>query len=660
VRFNFGLHGARLVLALSFSMAAFGQVTGSITLSAGQNFSFDTGKVVSSGGDIQFTSTGITFVGSAMGTNLTSAGGYATLNQGTLDILAMEGAFSTTPIATSALNAGDVIGLETSGGNLSKAMVTTAATASSVTIAFTTYTGGGESGGPTITAILNNSSTVPAGFPNYGIAPSSIFQVQGTNLATPGTTATGTLQNVYPTGTLPTILGGATASVTVSGTTVTPALWYASPTQLALELPSNTPTGTGTLMVTVGTNSASAPITVVPAAFGIDVYNGNTGVLQDSVSGAIISPTNSAKNGETLTLWGTGVGADTADSDTNYTTSPHAINTPVQLYIGGVQVAAANITYVGSLGYPGVNGIIFTVPSGVPQGCEVSIAVVANGMVSNVPTAAFMPSGGVCQDAYTGLSGTTISSLTGKSTVNSGSVSVIQGTSPSANGTPITADTAMANFTEVTGSSSVTGSGIVSVGGCTITQTLSSTTTGSVTGLNPGTIMVTPPGGSAVTLASNAGLSGSYIAMLPSGAVPTSGGTFAFAGSGGTGATAVGAFNTTINFPNPIIDWTNQSASATVTRASGQTYTWTGGGSGTFVTMSGFSSGNGISGGYICVVPQSDLSYTVPAYVTGSLPAGTGTSTITNTTAFTSFTASGLNYGTAFGAVTDQVNTTWR
>src|SRR5271154_3009663 len=39
---------------------------------------------------------------------------------------------------------------------------------------------------PAITQILNNSSGTPAGLPNYGIAPSSLFIVTGTGLADPG------------------------------------------------------------------------------------------------------------------------------------------------------------------------------------------------------------------------------------------------------------------------------------------------------------------------------------------------------------------------------------------------------------------------------------------------------------------------------------------
>ena len=39
---------------------------------------------------------------------------------------------------------------------------------------------------PIVTKILNNSSLIPPGLPNYGIAPSSIFIVQGTGLADAG------------------------------------------------------------------------------------------------------------------------------------------------------------------------------------------------------------------------------------------------------------------------------------------------------------------------------------------------------------------------------------------------------------------------------------------------------------------------------------------
>ena len=134
-------------------------------------------------------------------------------------------------------------------------------------------------------------------------------------------------------------------------------------------------------------------------------------------------------------------------------------------------------------------------------------------------------------------------------------------------------------------------------------------------------------------------ITGSYEAQLASGSVPASGGTFGVAATGGTTSPAVGAFNTTINFPNPLLAWTNQSASATVSRSGGQTYTWTSGASNSFVVMNGSSSSTatGISASYTCIAPVSAGSFTVPAYILLGLPAGTGNAIIENTTASPAF-----------------------
>jgi hypothetical protein len=54
----------------------------------------------------------------------------------------------------------------------------------SITLEFVTYgVAATASGTPTIAGVLNNSSQIPPGFPNYGIAPSSIFIVRGNALA---------------------------------------------------------------------------------------------------------------------------------------------------------------------------------------------------------------------------------------------------------------------------------------------------------------------------------------------------------------------------------------------------------------------------------------------------------------------------------------------
>jgi hypothetical protein len=310
--------------------------------------------------------------------------------------------------------------------------------------------------------------------------------------------------------------------------------------------------------------------------------------------------------------------------------------------------------------------VIFTVPSGIANECFNSIAVVTGGnVVSNIPVLSFNSTGGVCHDDYTGLTGTTISTLSGQTTVSSGSVFVVQLTSPGTSGTPTTNDIASASFQQVSGSGSVSAAGITSVGSCILNQlglTSITGTTPTEIGLDAGTVTVTPPGGTAITLKTFPTLTGTYEAQLPPGSVPASGGTFSVAATGGTTSPTVGPFNTTINFPNPLLAWTNQSAAATVSRNAGLTYTWTSGASNSFVIMNGSSSSTatGLSASYTCIAPVSAGSFTVPAYILLGLPAGTGSSLIENSTAFTSFSATGLDYGTAFGAVSYSTNSTYQ
>lgn len=200
---------------------------------------------------------------------------------------------------------------------------------------------------PAITDVVNNSSSIPNGFRNSGIAPSTLFVIHGSNLA--DASAKAVLQDTSKG--LPTTLNGATLSVTVNGTTVKPAIYYSIASQIAAVLPANTPVGSGTLTVSYnGTASSAFSIQVVPTAYGIDVYNGNTAVATDAVTGALITPANSAQPGQVLVIWGTGLGADAADSDTTFTPNPHAIDTQLTAYIGGIQVS--NIAFAGGSVFP--------------------------------------------------------------------------------------------------------------------------------------------------------------------------------------------------------------------------------------------------------------------------------------------------------------------
>ena len=136
------------------------------------------------------------------------------------------------------------------------------------------------------------------------------------------------------------------------------------------------------------------------------------------------------------------------------------------------------------------------------------------------------------------------------------------------------------------------------------------------------------------------------------------GGTYTFKGTGGAN---VSPFSTSVTFPNPPLAWTNTASFATVTRGSGATFHWTGGAAGTYVIMGGSSSNTatGAFANYTCIAPVSAGSFAVPSYVLSALPAGTGSSTLTNTTSYQTFTTPGIDSGIALGAVTVSLNSTY-
>ena len=194
--------------------------------------------------------------------------------------------------------------------------------------------------------------------------------------------------------------------MSVGGTTVQPAMYYATPGQIAAVLPSNTPTGSATITVSYnGATSNAFSFQVVPYALGINTYFGTGGglILATDTSGSIFTYTNSAKPGQTIVLYGSGLGADTADSDTVFTTTPHAVNTPIKIYIGGIP---ATILYAGSSGYPGYNQIDLTIPDNVPTSCYVGfVGVTGSGKnitTTNFGSLAISPSGGQCNDSIFG------------------------------------------------------------------------------------------------------------------------------------------------------------------------------------------------------------------------------------------------------------------
>jgi hypothetical protein len=316
-----------------------------------------------------------------------------------------------------------------------------------------------------------------------------------------------------------------------------------------------------------------------------------------------------------------------------------------------------------------VNQVNVTIPATAPTGCNISVVgVTAGGIPTNFLT---LPIGnGPCSDPAFGISGSTLSSLSGKTTVNTGIVFLDQSTAPatSGSGTQVS-DIALAGFISYTGStfttSNTSGSGQVSIGSCVVLQNLNDTGTtgGTVTtvGLDAGNITVTGPSGVATLTSVAQFLPGYYEAQLTSGFIPQSGGSFAITATGGTSASGnVGPFTTSINYPNPVLTWTNQNSAAKILRTGGFTVSWTGGSADTFVVITGSSTSGSTFGSFSCYAPVSAGQFTVPPYVLAALPAGTGDMSVSNYTNYTTFTATGLDLGIAAGFVTYDVNSAYQ
>src|SRR5262249_32618563 len=145
------------------------------------------------------------------------------------------------------------------------------------------------------------------------------------------------------------------------------------------------------------------------------------------------------------------------------------------------------------------------------------------------------------------------------------------------------------------------------------------------TGLDTGAITLTGPNGLDVTLGPQLGIKGAFFSQLSDSAIPSTGGSFTFKGSGGAD---VGSFTSTLNLSNPLINWTNQSAVTNIDRSSSLTITWTGGNPGSYVFVSGTSSvtGNGSPTitGFTCLAKADDGQFTIPSMILSAMVPGAG------------------------------------
>jgi len=244
--------------------------------------------------------------------------------------------------------------------------------------------------------VFNAASYIPNGLPASGIAQGSIFVLFGKNL--------GPAQLVSaPALPLKTDLSGTSVRVSVGGVTKNAFLLYTYAGQLSAVLPSDVPAGDGTIVVTYN-GRASAPVSVHVVKSGFGIFTRNQAGIGPAIVQNYVSPTdvtlntllNSARPGQVEILWGTGLGAITADDSS----APPVgnLNVDVGVLVGG---KPAKVMYKGrSSEFPGLDQVNFEVPDGL-AGCHVPIAVRTGGVAGNYATISISPNGGTCSDPVT-------------------------------------------------------------------------------------------------------------------------------------------------------------------------------------------------------------------------------------------------------------------
>jgi len=259
---------------------------------------------------------------------------------------------------------------------------------------------------PAITAVENAATNIQPGLPNAGIAQGSMFVVKGSNLG-PSTTVKAT---VFP---LPTNQAGTSVQVTVAGKSVACIMYYTWNQQVAAVLPSTTPAGTGTLTVTYnGATSAPAPIIVVSNNIGVFTVatTGSGDAVATLPDNTLVSPTNAPNPGDTVVLWGTGMGAVAGD-ESQPAVGGNMVGVPLQVFIGG---QSATILYRGrNACCTAVDTVYVTVPQGV-GGCAVSVIMQIGNLVSNATTIPVAASGRICTPTNPAISSSQLTQLLAK------------------------------------------------------------------------------------------------------------------------------------------------------------------------------------------------------------------------------------------------------
>jgi uncharacterized protein (TIGR03437 family) len=493
---------------------------------------------------------------------------------------------------------------------------------------------------PTIGSIVSNASYLAApvsgGHPigNNVIAQGSIFVVFGTGL--------GPTPLAYPNGLpLPTSvpdINGTSIAVSSGGQKVDAFIVYTSALQVGAILPSNTPVGSATVTLTFnGKASAAYTISVAESRLGIFTSNGQgsgTAAAQHGVDSSPVLMSKAAHPGETVVLYGTGLGP--ISTPDNVAPGTVQVGSDVIVTIAGQAVKPA---YAGrSPSFAGLDQIDFAIPANVVTGCYVPLSVTASGQVSQDFVLPIAKSGSDACTHIFGLSESALAKLDSGGTVNIGLFQVLRAFVASLGGAVEGAgglfDNADANSVFNLYSLIPVAYGAVSypapLNSCVVIDQVITSGGFNLPAINQiggtelladaATLLITGPGGVNDNVLRST--SGGYVSpFIPAILGP---GAWTISGMGGVD---VGAFSATITLPDDLT-WTNAGNFSSVPQAD-LTIAWSGGtapgnpvvtvfGNSTIVNPSDPSKSRAKS--FYCAAPASAGKFEVPASVRKQLP----------------------------------------
>jgi uncharacterized protein (TIGR03437 family) len=504
---------------------------------------------------------------------------------------------------------------------------------------------------PTVTSIQNAASNIAPGLPNAPLAQGAIFVIKGSGLG-PATLA------IAPAAFQTTTLSGTSVTITAGATTVNAPLYYTSDTQVAALLPSGTPTGTATFKVTYNGQTSSAAGHGIVAnnlgLFTIDSSGQGPGIvsfpdysLVSAVKAANCGGPNTtcgaANPGDTLVLWGTGLGPVSGDDASGARLGQPMADIPLTVWLGGVQ---APVIYQGRSGCCiGEDQIVFKVPDNTPTGCAVPLLIQIGNTISNNTVIPVASGDRNCTLTNAALRRVDVEPLSAAGPVTFGDIDMEK--DGGGNGYQDFVHLTFARILSLQPGSQPFLASFIDLqppGTCLVYNGLNPNNNPPFTGLAP------LDSGSGYTIQ---GPNGSMTLPVNKGKTSTLSATGTFLGPGsytvtGKGGADVGPFSATITVPAlPTLVSPTSAANLTVIRSGGMTINWKGGSGNVQIALTGATDKTFNTGASaLCRAPANTGTFTIPPYVLMAIPAGTFNQFFVGSAeSDVAFTATGLNVG---------------